>query len=343
MPLRSDVHTTARRLALAASVTLGLAGLGSPSALAAPEAAVRFASTDSTDALAWARRVVAVRRSVEAAEGELDPDRQADLAAQAFADALALAEVTHEAALRDLVLRAQAVYEPHHGATRPSPLSPAEFGALRADALASMREPDVEVALVDPARLAAERAVRAAEAARAAGPAHLYYPTEAVPLVEAQQHVARRFAGLRSRMRRHFPRIERTLQRRGLPPELKFVAVIESALNPEAESHAGAAGMWQFMPETAAEYGLDSLTVADPAASTDAAARYLRWLGGQFRGDWQLALAAYNAGPARVQRLVRAHQREAGTYPTFWDIVDGLPRETQAYVPRFIAVAKLLG
>ena len=97
------------------------------------------------------------------------------------------------------------------------------------------------------------------------------------------------------------------------------------------------------MPATAAEFGLDSLTVADPAASTEAAARYLRQLRRMFRGDLQLALAAYNCGPGRVQRLVRDHRRRTGDYPTFWDLHDALPDETQQYVPRFIAVAEALG
>ncbi|MEM6286070.1 MAG: lytic transglycosylase domain-containing protein [Bacteroidota bacterium] len=338
-------RTSALRVAAAGALALW----GTAPALASPEAAPspRTASvsapaaspTDSTDALTWARRVVALRRAIEAAEAEVDPDRQAQHAEAVLSDALALAASSDDDALRPLVLRAQAVYEPHHGAVRTTALTPAEFGALRADALAPMRSGDVEAVLVDPALLAAQRA----EAARAAGPAHLFYPTEAAPLVEAQQRAARGFAGLRSRMRQHFPRIERTLRRRGVPTEIKYVAVIESALDPQARSHAGARGLWQFMPATAAEFGLDAQAVADPAASTDAAARYLRQLHRQFEGDWQLALAAYNAGPARVLRLVRAHQTETGAYPSFWDIVDGLPRETQAYVPRFIAVAELLG
>lgn len=336
MALRSDISTTARRIALVALALLAAAPLGArPGPPPSP--------TDSTDALTWARRVVAARQAVEAAEAEADPARQADLAAGAFREALDLASAAPDAALRDLVLRAQAIYEARHGGAQTLALTPAEFGALRADALAPLRGADAEIPLVDPARLAAERAERAAEAERAAGPAHLFYPASAVPLVEAQHGVARRFVGLRSRMRRHFPGIERTLRRRGLPEELKYVAVIESALNPEAESHAGARGIWQFMPETAADYGLDSLTVADPAASTDAAARYLRWLGRRFSGDFQLALAAYNCGVGRVEAIVRTYRAETGATPTFWDIVDALPRETQAYVPRFIAVAELLG
>lgn len=323
--------------------------------LAAPPAAANgLAPIDSTDALDWARLVVQTRHAVEAAEAALDPDEQASLAADAFhaARALAADPFFHaDGPVRDLVLRAQTVYEAHHGAAQALPLSPSEIAALRGPALAEIGRPDYSPDLVDPAVAAAERAAAlevarraAAEAARAAGPSYLFYPADAEALIERQRGVARsRFSGLRYRTRRHFPQVERTLRRRGLPTDLKFVAVIESALNPAAESHAGARGMWQFMPETAAEYGLDSLTVADPAASTDAAARYLRWLGRRFRGDWQLALAAYNCGVGRVESIVREHRAETGTTPTFWDIVDALPRETQEYVPRFIAVAELLG
>ena len=319
-------------------------------ALAVP-AEARPALADSTDAMEWARAVVHARRAVEQAEAALDPDRQATLAAGALDAARALATGPRAAALvRPLVVRAQAVYEAHHAPVTPLALSPREVAAVRGEALAELARPDYSPDLEDPAAVAARRAaaaeaarVQAAEDARAAGPDWLFYPAEAAPLVDRQRRLARGLAGMRHRMRRHFPRIERTLRRRGLPTDLKLVAVIESRLDPDAESWAGARGMWQFMPATAAQYGLDSLSVADPVASTDAAARYLRWLGRRFDGDWQLALAAYNCGVGRVERLVRAHRAETGEDPTFWDLHDQLPRETQAYVPRFIAVAEALG
>ena len=323
----------------------------------APSASGRAStdSTDSTDALAWARAVIQAREAVAAAEDARTPDRQAALAAEAVRAVRPLAaDPAHhsDASTRDLVIRAQAVYEAHHGPVSLLPLSPSEFAALRGPSLAALRDPDglptleaPPVATVRRARTAAPaEAVRpeTPETARATGPTHLFYPAEADGLVARQRGVARRFAGLRSRMRHHFPLMERALQRRGLPTDLKYVAVIESALDPSAESHAGARGLWQFMPETAADYGLDSLTVTDPAASTDAAARYLRWLGRKFDGDWQLALAAYNCGVGRVEEVVRQHRAATGTTPTFWDIYPSLPLETQEYVPRFIAVAELL-
>ena len=306
--------------------------------LAPLAAAAPSDSTDvSTDALEWARQVVQVRRAVEAAEAEADPDRQAHLAAQAFRTATALADHGPRGSVRELAVRAQAAYETHHGPTTAVALTPEEVADLRGPLLASL-DANFALPLVDPAVVAAERA----EAARAAGPAWLFYPAAAAPLVESQRAVAARFGRTARRGRHTLGAIERTLSRRGLPADLRFVAVIESALNPNAESWAGARGLWQFMPETAAEFGLDSLTVADPAASTEAAARYLRQLTRMFRGDTQLALAAYNCGPGRVQRLVREYRQRTGAMPTFWDLHDALPEETQDYVPRFIAVAEAL-
>lgn len=347
MPTPSPAGTRARRLA--ALVLAATAVAVAPTAAASDSAPSDSVEARPLDAFAWAREVVRVRVAVEAAEAERDPERQADAAEDVLRDAQALLNdpgLQDDRSVRDLVLRAQALYERSHGPSHIVSLSKDELAELRGEALAQIGAVPV---FRDPAAVAAERqaaldaaAAEAAEAARAAGPAHLFYPSEVAALVQEQRRIAQRFAGLRTQMRRHFPSVERTLRRRGLPTDLKYVAVIESALNPNAESHAGARGMWQFMPETAADYGLDSLTVADPVASTDAAARYLQWLGRRFHGDWQLALAAYNYGVGRVERLVREHRAETGRTPTFWDIHPDLPRETQEYVPRFIAVAEML-
>jgi len=131
--------------------------------------------------------------------------------------------------------------------------------------------------------------------------------------------------------------IDKALSERRLPKGLAYLPVIESAYLPTLTSRAGAHGIWQFMPETAREYGLrvdwwvDER--ADPAASTLAAAEYLEDLYRQF-GDWPLALAAYNAGPGRISRaLSRTGARN------FWELIDmaAIPRETRAYVPTFFA------
>lgn len=333
-------------LALAVGSVPSLAASGAPWA----EARTGAAATDSSDALEWARRVVQARRAVEAAEAEPDWDRRAGLAAEAFRAVRQASEsASAGASLRALALRAQALYEAHHGPTAALILTPSELAGLRADRIAALGD-DWAPPLQDPAVVAAERqarlaAARAAEAeeARAGGPDWLFYPAEAAPLVERQRRAAAGLARSGRRGRGTLRHIARTLSRRGLPADLQYVAVIESALNPRAESHAGARGLWQFMPETAAEYGLDSLTVEELGPSTDAAARYLRWLGRRFDGDWHLALAAYNCGVGRVERLAHAYRAETGRRPTFWDLHDRLPRETQHYVPRFIAVAEAMG
>ncbi|MGB3542310.1 lytic transglycosylase domain-containing protein [Rubrivirga sp.] len=322
------------------SVRLGLAVLLSLSAFPALAAA----PPDSTEItpMDWVREVVRVRHAIEAVE-DASPIAQPDLAAVALEDALALAaHPLSDGSVRDLVVQAQAVYEPHHGPVSMGPLSALEVTEIRGPMLAAL-DNNFAPPLESPAVAAARRAALAAEADRAQGPDWLFYPAASAPLVERQRRSARRLAQTGRRGRRTLRQIERTLARRGLPTDLQYVAVIESALNPRAESWAGARGLWQFMPETAAEFGLDSLTVEDPAASTEAAARYLRQLARMFEGDYQLALAAYNAGPGRVRRLMREHEAETGKKPTFWELHDALPRETRQYVPRFIAVAEALG
>ena len=314
------------------------------------------APPDSADAMTWARAAVALRTSLAEARARpsaAEPARAAFLASRT----VARGHVTGET--RALVLEAQTRYEALLGGAALSvALGRGELAALRGalldEALAHAGAPLERGDAVGEAlaRRAAEAEAAALEAARAAEAAltvranapHFEYPAAAQAVMDRQTSVARRrFGGLSRRARRVFPGIERALRRRGVPAEMKFVAVIESALNAGAESSAGAAGMWQFMPATAQEFGLDSLTVHDVGASTDAAARYLRQLGRMFNGDWQLALAAYNCGPGRVRTLVRAHRAQHGGSPGFWDIYDALPRETQAYVPRFIAVAEMYG
>ena len=166
-------------------------------------------------------------------------------------------------------------------------------------------------------------------------------PAEAAAYVDAQQGiVARRFGGTARLQRRYFPAIERALAARELPHQLKYVALIESGLDPQAVSHAGARGLWQIMPATAGDFGLDSMAVHEPAAATRAAVLYLDRLHRMFDGDWLLALAAYNGGPGRVFAAVRAFERNMGRTPTFWEVRHRLPRETREYVPRFIAAVR---
>ena len=325
------------RAVIAALSVLALVGPSASARPAAPGDSTETAPAD--DPLAWARAVVRARHAVEAAEAEPDPAVAAGLADEAVRAVAALAaDPAAAASLRALALRAQAAYEAHHGPVASGPLAPAEWAALRGPALASLG-PNFAPTLRDPAVVAAERA----EAERAAGPAWLFYPADAAPEVDRQRGAARRLTRSARRNRSLLRQIRRTLGRRGVPEDLQYVAVIESALNPRAESWAGARGLWQFMPETAADYGLDSLSVFETAPATDAAARYLRWLGRRFGGDWHLALAAYNCGVGRVERIVEEARAELGREPTFWDVRDALPRETAEYVPRFLAVAEAMG
>lgn len=135
----------------------------------------------------------------------------------------------------------------------------------------------------------------------------------------------------------YFPIIEERLEQNGLPIELRMLAVIESALIPNARSRAGASGLWQFMYATGRRYGLEITTFVDqrldPVASTNAACRYLKDLYNIY-GDWSLAIAAYNCGPGNVNKAIKYAGSKA---KSFWDIYPYLPRETRGYVPSFIA------
>ncbi len=135
----------------------------------------------------------------------------------------------------------------------------------------------------------------------------------------------------------YFPLFEQQLDKFNLPLELKYLAICESALNPMAKSHAGAMGLWQFMYPTGKMYGLKVTSYVDercdPYKSTEAACQYFKYLYGLF-GDWQMVLAAYNGGPGTVNKAIR----RSGGKRTYWEIRPFLPRETQGYVPAFIAV-----
>lgn len=136
----------------------------------------------------------------------------------------------------------------------------------------------------------------------------------------------------------YFPMFEETLDKYNMPLELKYLAMIESALNPTAGSHMGAKGLWQFMYQTGKQYGLKSNTMIeeryDPLKATDAACRCLLDLYSRYN-DWFLALAAYNAGPGNVNKAIV----RAGGATNYWAVWPYLPRETQSYVPCFIAVS----
>jgi membrane-bound lytic murein transglycosylase D len=135
----------------------------------------------------------------------------------------------------------------------------------------------------------------------------------------------------------YFPIFEKYLAKYGLPDELKYLAIIESGLNPRAVSRARAVGLWQFMSPTGRHYGLHQDWYVDdrmdPEKATEAACRYLKDLYGMFR-DWELALASYNAGPGNIKKAVR----RAGYKNNFWEAYPFMPRETRSYVPQFVAI-----
>ena len=138
----------------------------------------------------------------------------------------------------------------------------------------------------------------------------------------------------------YFPLFEQELDNYNVPLEVKYLAIVESALNPRAKSRVGATGLWQFMYGTGKMYKLDVSSYVDerrdPIMATTAAAKYLKKLHEIFN-DWDLALAAYNSGPGNVNKAIR----RSGGYKNYWNIRRNLPRETAGYVPAFLATMYL--
>lgn len=134
----------------------------------------------------------------------------------------------------------------------------------------------------------------------------------------------------------YFPLFEEALDKQNVPLEIKYLAVVESALNPKAVSRVGATGLWQFMYQTGKQYGLkiDSYVDerSDPLKASEAAAQYMKNMYAIF-GDWDLVLASYNSGPGNVAKAIR----RSGGQQNYWNIRKNLPKETQGYVPAFLA------
>lgn len=148
-------------------------------------------------------------------------------------------------------------------------------------------------------------------------------------------------AKLVERSQRYFPIFNQVFERNNIPEAINSLAVIESHLIVDAKSPVGAYGLWQFMPETAKHLGLQVNESIDERldvfASTEKAAKYLNQLYKRY-DDWLLALAAYNCGPGNVNKAIR----RSGGKNTFWEIIKYLPKETQNYVPKFIATVYLM-
>ncbi len=144
------------------------------------------------------------------------------------------------------------------------------------------------------------------------------------------------FATLMSRAQYYFPMFEEHLDKYDIPLEIKYLAIVESALKPRAKSHVGATGLWQFMYQTGKQFDLKVSSYVDerqdPIKATEAACKYLSVLYTIFN-DWDLALAAYNSGPGNVNKAIR----RSGGNRNYWNIRGFLPRETAGYVPAFYA------
>ena len=151
------------------------------------------------------------------------------------------------------------------------------------------------------------------------------------------KHNPRQLAALQRKSEYYFPIFEDIIARYQLPYELCYLSIVESALNPQARSHMGAAGLWQFMPATGKRYGLEINSLVDermdPIRSTEAACKYLNDLYNIFN-DWNLAIAAYNCGPGNINKAIH----RANGKRDFWSIYPFLPRETRGYLPIFIAI-----
>lgn len=172
------------------------------------------------------------------------------------------------------------------------------------------------------------------------------FPEQANPRVESElawyvrhpDYIARTV----ERARPYLHLIVEALEERGMPLEIAFLPIVESAFQPFAYSHGRAAGLWQFVPGTAKRYGLKQNWWydgrRDVVASTRAALDYLEYLHGFFDGDWMLALAAYNSGEGTVRRAVKRNLAQ-GLEADFWSL--NLPRETRAYVPKLIALCEI--
>lgn len=169
-------------------------------------------------------------------------------------------------------------------------------------------------------------------------PIPLEYNKEVRTAIE--RYTSTSFSRIMSYAYYYFPMLEEELILAGMPVELRALAIVESGLNPLATSRMGAKGLWQFMPSTGKEYGLEINSLVDercnPRLATKAACRYLKTMYNLY-GDWTLAIASYNCGPGNVNKaIIRAGGSPKDYDGSFWDVYAGLPRETRSYVPLFM-------
>ena len=172
-------------------------------------------------------------------------------------------------------------------------------------------------------------------------PFHIAYNPALEKVIKSYlKHRRKYYPALMAKAAYYFPMFERYLDQYDIPLEMKYLAIVESALNPRAKSRVGATGLWQFMYPTGKQYKLKVSSYVDerqdPIKATIAACEYLSDLYRIF-GDWDLALAAYNSGPGNVSKAIR----RSGGYKNYWNIRPYLPRETAGYVPAFYATMYL--
>ena len=172
-------------------------------------------------------------------------------------------------------------------------------------------------------------------------PFHLAYNPALEKIIKSYLKNRRKYyPNFMARAAYYFPMIEKYLDQYDIPLEMKYLALVESALKPKAKSRVGATGLWQFMYPTGKQYKLKVSSYVDerqdPLKATIAACNYLNDLYKIF-GDWDLALAAYNSGPGNVSKAIR----RSGGYKNYWNIRPYLPRETAGYVPSFYATMYL--
>lgn len=303
-----------------------------------PKDTVVVTTTGDTDLRPEVARLYALEAEILSTP---DSARSGQLLNQAMSELAALLreepEVLEDNAVRDLYGGITDEYRRFHGYARdPDSLRMARgrIFSVRAQLFASLNEVD------DPL-------LEEAPPARDADVADMRIPLTSNRLVnrtinylqdEPDGHVERWL----ERVHVYGPMIDHILAEEDVPTELKYLAMAESGLNPEARSWAGAVGMWQFMASTGRLYDLTINSWVDerrdPEKATRAAAQHLRDLYEEFN-DWHLAMAAFNCGAGCVRR---ARRQAEGSNPDYWDAYDYLPRETRGYVPMFIAAARIV-
>ncbi len=201
--------------------------------------------------------------------------------------------------------------------------------------------PEAEISNYTVANLSTETLKQRLEEINARTPFHVAYNPSLESVIKTYlKRKKSAYGTLMQRAMYYFPMFEEKLAKYDIPMEMKYLAIVESALKARATSRVGAQGLWQFMYQTGKIYGLDVSSYvderSDPFRATEAACKYLKHLHEIFN-DWDLALAAYNSGPGNVSKAIR----RAGGSKNYWNIRQFLPRETAGYVPAFYATMYL--